>query len=1075
MSPPGLPQVAPPPSKLLHPEEAKPPPPGPPDGGGERYANDLPTREPPAPEPERRNYKAPPGPEQGYARPPQMKSPPHQTPWQPQPAPRYKSPPEPVWEPGQSQRGRSERAARGVLQQAIFTRTVQNRSLLRSEELSLAFKPWPLAMAVVGAMWQQGIEVPQLALDSQRSPLGPELVQSLRRGVQWEQALWLARGWPRGTTETWFAAAGNCAIARAWQQAFYGLGRLRHHGLQLSTDALRQAFVLQRPLNPWKGSLKLLRMIRTAGFSGLFSVGFELPRRAFLRPSIIEFNKIFLSCARFSWSYTLYFLSLQRTEACEVDDASLSTALSAFCLKFRPWQYELSSDGGVFDEKDGAMRLMLRSFQANARCSNLGLRTLNSALGVFAKRPLLWKKAMQMAMAFERSPYVPDAPARQAIRVARARRTAAFRRLCRITASWQEAISTLERLRSKSLPVTVAELQEAVTACSDSSQWEMALQVSQELAAMVKGPFPGSKFQPRHTATFLLFRPMQGLGRLAHSDDSPGPPASGSALLENSMYQPVPTSEYFDGMPSDEPRCWSTRGGLFNLVVGLVVCANAVLMAVEADLGLLGPTGPTWSGLETDLDSAHAVRKIQHGLESEINLQEKLNATLHKSIAFNSELSLPAGAGPLRFAAYTVCEYFFVLFFLCEMLLRLCDLGCRRYLCRYAWMPLDAAVVLTGLMDLSLPFFLDAEVERMSVLPFLRLLRVLRLLKLFQVCHPLRIIGRGVLKAFSVVILVGLVVLVLNFGLAIILTTLIGQRSALAETNSASQEHIATVLGNIYPSGIVVPMIVLYMMICCFAVVGLITSVISDSFVTAQQRDQKAREAAKDMKRGTASMELGRHFIDYGRTIPGFINRKELEAALQEPFVSQVLNSMEAIACHFFTLCEEASFANRVQEGHMAEAVTSLGGGWRVSGFFDVKHQVMGVKNDVVLKAELAAKDGSFRCEAADQRRELQELDRKTKSLQTEVSKEMSSLKNELSSVKAQISKVLVKMEEQANWLEQEKKERSASIAEIHEKINILPAHGTALAGITSKVELIESQVVAQSSLQGKIDPWRVG
>ncbi|CAK8998610.1 unnamed protein product [Durusdinium trenchii] len=271
---------------------------------------------------------------------------------------------------------------------------------------------WPLPRIDSG----DGIEVPQLALDSQRSPLGPELVQSLRRGVQWEQALWLARGWPRGTTETWFAAAGNCAIARAWQQAFYGLGRLRHHGLQLSTDALRQAFVLQRPLNPWKGSLKLLRMIR----------------RAFLRPSIIEFNKIFLSCARFSWSYTLYFLSLQRTEACEVDDASLSTALSAFCLKFRPWQYACE---------------MLRSFQANARCSNLGLRTLNSALGVFAKRPLLWKKAMQMAMAFERSPYVPDAPARQAIRVARARRTAAFRRLCRITASWQEAISTLERLR----------------------------------------------------------------------------------------------------------------------------------------------------------------------------------------------------------------------------------------------------------------------------------------------------------------------------------------------------------------------------------------------------------------------------------------------------------------------------------------------------------------------------------------------------------------------------------------------------------------------------------------------------
>ena len=28
----------------------------------------------------------------------------------------------------------------------------------------------------------------------------------------------------------------------------------------------------------------------------------------------------------------------------------------------------------------------------------------------------------------------------------------------------------------------------------------------------------------------------------------------------------------------------------------MVVCANGILMGVEADLGLLGPAGPTWTG-----------------------------------------------------------------------------------------------------------------------------------------------------------------------------------------------------------------------------------------------------------------------------------------------------------------------------------------------------------------------------------------------------------------------------------------------------------------------------------------------
>eukprot|EP00438_Fugacium_kawagutii_P015541 Skav211014 [mRNA] locus=scaffold134:107904:114375:- [translate_table: standard] len=128
-----------------------------------------------------------------------------------------------------------------------------------------------------------------------------------------------------------------------------------------------------------------------------------------------------------------------------------------------------------------------------------------------------------------------------------------------------------------------------------------------------------------HTTRHALIRNfsvMQGLGRFAQhteSEASPGAPTSGTALMETTtMYQPVPTSEDFDGMTMDEPRCLSTRGTIFNFIVGLVVCANAILMGVEADLGLLGPAGPTWAGLQADLEAVHAVPEMGHGIEAEI-------------------------------------------------------------------------------------------------------------------------------------------------------------------------------------------------------------------------------------------------------------------------------------------------------------------------------------------------------------------------------------------------------------------------------------------------------------------------
>ncbi|OLQ03505.1 hypothetical protein AK812_SmicGene13561 [Symbiodinium microadriaticum] len=188
------------------------------------------------------------------------------------------------------------------------------------------------------------------------------------------------------------------------------------------------------------------------------------------------------------------------------------------------------------------------------------------------------------------------------------------------------------------------------------------------------------------------------------------------------------------------------------------------------------------------------------------------------------------------------------------------------------------------------------------------------------------------------------VVGVLNFGLAIILTTLVGQRAtpwAVDETEEdietwfgsigrsmqtlftiqtlSGWDHIAAVLSGVYPSTVVVPLIIIYMMLCCFAVIGLITSVISDSFMASQQKEQKNQEIGKALRYENVTRHLEEWFFQYGRSLPGCIGREELEKALSEPQVSSLLLSMERPAKKteilklYDRINKEPSFSGRVQ------------------------------------------------------------------------------------------------------------------------------------------------------------------
>ncbi|CAL1131543.1 unnamed protein product [Cladocopium goreaui] len=329
-----------------------------------------------------------------------------------------------------------------------FARALRDPSLMKVERLNLVLRSltkrrWSLAIALVAALWQRGMEYAP-SRDSTVAFPGSNLVRALRLGMQWELAMVQSAC---NDPQSRRMIAGNCGLARQWHQALAGLCSLRSAGIELTNDAIRGTFTA--PDDAWQGSLKFLRMLR----------------RTALVPSSVEFSKVLSFSAPASWSYTLYFLTLARMEAVEITDRTSSASFSAFCQRFRPWKYACRL---LRDFKQWAVVLQRSSF--------------NSALGVFAQRPSLWKQVLGFARCIDVDSL--DSGHLDAFRMARARQVAETLRSRRARVSPQ-ALSMVEGLESTR--PSLIDLQAALKACNESSEWDMALQISQRLAVMVKG------------------------------------------------------------------------------------------------------------------------------------------------------------------------------------------------------------------------------------------------------------------------------------------------------------------------------------------------------------------------------------------------------------------------------------------------------------------------------------------------------------------------------------------------------------------------------------------------------------
>jgi len=157
---------------------------------------------------------------------------------------------------------------------------------------------------------------------------------------------------------------------------------------------------------------------------------------------------------------------------------------------------------------------------------------------------------------------------------------------------------------------------------------------------------------------------------------------------------------------------------------------------------------------------------------------------------------------------------------------------------------------------------------------------VIRLFRMFQ---QLYLIMQAFTKAFQVVLLIGVLVVILNYVCAIMLTQAVGQQASQWNDEDAVMiqawfgsigrsmqtlfvvmtlsgwDRIVLTLIKVYPPSVVIMAFVLYIMVTSYTMISLITGIISDSLITSQQefKAKKLQQAQKN--KDSVQMEIRKY------------------------------------------------------------------------------------------------------------------------------------------------------------------------------------------------------------------------
>mmetsp|Transcript_91241 Transcript_91241/g.144131 ORF Transcript_91241/g.144131 Transcript_91241/m.144131 type:complete len:538 (-) Transcript_91241:130-1743(-) len=259
---------------------------------------------------------------------------------------------------------------------------------------------------------------------------------------------------------------------------------------------------------------------------------------------------------------------------------------------------------------------------------------------------------------------------------------------------------------------------------------------------------------------------------------------------------------------------------------------------------------------------------------------------------------------------FLVSEYVFCIVYICEMTMRLVqETPCGYFSSLSSWF--DCSLVVTGSLDLFVLSHLGDKGRSLKFLKtgrLLRALRVVRLARLFKLFHGLEMILKAYANAFQSVIWVGTVIIIFDYILAVFCTQLIGHkadqwpeesqpkielwfgtigrsmRTLFIVMTLASWDVICYTLMERIPGYVIFPLACSYIMLASYTMVSLITGVISESLITAQNKDEQNRvqELEKSRKQLGAELFALLESMDPDRRHPGKLSRQDVEKALRD-------------------------------------------------------------------------------------------------------------------------------------------------------------------------------------------------
>lgn len=329
---------------------------------------------------------------------------------------------------------------------------------------------------------------------------------------------------------------------------------------------------------------------------------------------------------------------------------------------------------------------------------------------------------------------------------------------------------------------------------------------------------------------------------------------------------------------------------------------------------------------------------------------------------------------------FRVFEHLFNAVFFTEMLLRIRALG-RDYF-KEAWNLFDFTLVCFGTVDLWILPVLTAGGESsvfhgassMRMLRTVRLFRVLRVVRLFRMFMQLHLIMQAFNKAFQIVLLMGLLVLILDYVCAIMLTQAIGHNAELWEDShdeakikmwfgGISQsmqtlfmimtltgwDEISYILVKVVPSFAVYATVALYIMVTSYTMLSLVTGIISESLITAQQEYRMRKEQNNAEKKKEVQKDLLNELLDLfdedTKDRYNHVNAEELKMGVKGD--TDLLMKLANLGVHI----DEGGILNLIDKlsdektqkcniDYFVDKLTNLTGAATASSIMDLKYEV---------------------------------------------------------------------------------------------------------------------------------------